>query len=578
MILTLLIGLGYSYNVENAFDDCATTKTYHYVSEDPSKYIQNLTFKHEFENNQDFICVEGNVVLFALNPVKADVKYAYYETNNNEKVEKFTDADSTKENVYAIKGDNKYTPIAKLYKGSNSQLVLTNIPASYKVEESNIEVNTIFTTLTSFNVNFKYSKTATSEKSLYLAVCTAESVERKVTRNNKKALAYSYYLDMETEDYQPAGFNIAIKTAAAPSNNDVETTFNFQFKLDSISFTFPWLKAILPEALFAVPYNKGSYTKDEINAFNSTVNILEPGSSFSGNTGSVEEMNCSSYDTIYSKTINKYSLVPEAANHYFTIPKSGHQCLVGNFVFASDGEFYAIIHNNSAITKDVIFNQPFYITDFNGDPAIELKCKSDKCNVQAIPVIPPHDDNEKKNYIRSLFTTRSSIEISSPMKILKDENRGFGLTVYGSKARKVEYSSSKDPQKVLHENSQTKDGKVHEYMPTVKVEGDGDISIDTTITAKISEDKSATEEQISLFKEDIFVELPIYGGVGNKETVDDYTKNSDVVNSNNKLGAGAIVGIVIGVLAFIAIVIFLVWFFVFRNKSGNQDSGSGEKA
>ena len=47
--------------------------------------------------------------------------------------------------------------------------------------------------------------------------------------------------------------------------------------------------------------------------------------------------------------------------------------------------------------------------------------------------------------------------------------------------------------------------------------------------------------------------------------------------SNKKLSGGAIAGIVIGCVAFVAIVCFLLWFFLFKKKKEDKDEPKNDQ-
>ncbi|EAX92107.1 hypothetical protein TVAG_226070 [Trichomonas vaginalis G3] len=102
----------------------------------------------------------------------------------------------------------------------------------------------------------------------------------------------------------------------------------------------------------------------------------------------------------------------------------------------------------------------------------------------------------------------------------------------------------------------------------------------------IKEVKASSEDDSeSLFGEDIFYSIP-FGVKTEKELIEQMKvepeknqTNSEEQEDNKKeekggLGTGAIVGIVIGVVAAIAIICILVWFFVLRKKSDNNESSS----
>ncbi|EAY19631.1 hypothetical protein TVAG_228940 [Trichomonas vaginalis G3] len=317
--------------------------------------------------------------------------------------------------------------------------------------------------------------------------------------------------------------------------------------------------------IFYILPEEGAYTLDQIKAYSRDhQNIF---TNWPGETFLPDNLPCDE--------IIKMDIISKIV----TIGAGKSVCTQGSFVYASKDKFKATVHNlSNPQEKPVEVENPFSVAG-NYLSVINCSDSTKECKVHVISINQPQSTNE--GTLSSVFTTKNSLNMKEKLQFTKQSSKSLILQSHSTQNKEIEVTT--DHEKVIGvlRNSAGESGEKKLKGKTIwatlnpDMEGEpGEVNVEININ-KVKESTEEAEE--SLFPDDILFDIPI--GVKTEEELKENTRNSSLksVANNGGLGTGAIVGIVIGVIAFIAIICILVWFFVFRKKSKNNESGSGEK-
>ncbi|EAY19585.1 hypothetical protein TVAG_228480 [Trichomonas vaginalis G3] len=330
--------------------------------------------------------------------------------------------------------------------------------------------------------------------------------------------------------------------------------------LDGCSYPFG-------DDIFYILPEEGAYTLDQIKAY--TRDHRNIFTNWPGETFLPDNLPCEEIIKMDNNIISKI----------VTIGVGKSVCTNGSFVYASKDKFKATFYNllNSQ-KKPIEVENPFSVAG-NYLSIINCSDSTRECKVHIVSINQPQSTNE--GTLSSIFTTKNSLNMKEKLQFTNQSSKSLILQSHSAQNKEIEVTT--DHKKVIgvlrnsagEAREKKLKGKTIWATLNPDMEGEpGDVNVEINIKEV---EESTKEPEESLFPDDILFDIPI--GVKTEEELKKNTINCSLKNISNNGGLYtlAIVGIVIGVIDFIALICILVGFFVFRNKSKNNESGSGER-